>query len=112
MAYIPEERIEWDALSVGATRPAMLKGVPFAFIPFIFFGPVIVVFLSWNPAWLLLMIPLTILARALVARDYNMPRVLLLWMLSGAAFADRSEWGGDSPDVLTGRDPWFGITHE
>jgi type IV secretory pathway VirB3-like protein len=112
MAQVPEERLEWDTLSVGATRPAMLKGVPFAFIPIIFFGPVIVVFLTWNPAWLLLMVPLTILARALVARDYNMPRVLLLWLLSGAAFADRSAWGGDSPDVLGGRDPWFGIPHE
>jgi type IV secretory pathway VirB3-like protein len=58
------------------------------------------------------MVPLTILARALVARDYNVPRVLLLWLLSGAAFADRSTWGGDSPDVLGGRDPWFGIPHE
>ena len=51
-------------------------------------------------------------ARALVARDYNMPRVLLLWLLSGAAFADRSEWGGDSLDVLVRRNPWFGIFHE
>ena len=112
MARLPEERIEWDPLSVGATRPAMLKGVPFAFVPFIFFGPVIVVFVSWNPAWLLLMVPMTILARALVARDYNMPRVLLLWLLSGAAFADRSRWGGDSLDVLVRRHPRFGILHE
>ena len=55
---------------------------------------------------------MTILARALVARDYNMPRVLLLWLLSGAAFADRRRWGGDSLDVLVRRHPRFGILHE
>jgi type IV secretion system protein VirB3 len=107
-----DDRLQWDALSVGATRPAMLKGVPFAFIPIIFFGPVIVVFLTWNPVWLLLMVPLTIAARALVARDHNMPRVLLLWLLSGTAFADRSEWGGESPRPLCKSDPWFGIARD
>ena len=78
------------------------KGVPFAFVPIIFFGPVIVVFVSWNPAWLLLMVPMTILARALVARLQHATRAATL-AVERRGVRRSPPLGGDSLDVLARR---------
>ncbi len=95
-----EESVSWDMLSVGATRPAVIKGlnVPFWFVLPIVGVPLVFVVLTRNPLWLGLIAGLTVFARWLVARDHNRPRILLLCFLSGAAFADRGAWGGDSVD--------------
>lgn len=108
MSHLPDETMHCDTLSVGATRPAMLKGIPFGFVPVIFFFAAGCVFLTRDPLWLLLMIPMALAVRALIARDHNMPRVLLLWLRSGSALADRSVWGGESHDPLGPSGPWFG----
>ena len=91
-----------DVLSVGATRPAVIKGfnVPFPFlIPVVGF-PLIFVSLTRNPFWFALIPALTLLARWLVARDHNRPRVLWLALISGGFLADHRSWGGDSTDPL------------
>lgn len=97
-----DEDVPWDSLSVGATRPAMLKGfdVPFWFIVPILAIPMLVVLLTSNPMWLVLIPLLVLLARWLIARDHNRPRVIMLSFMSGAMFADRGRWGGDSVDPL------------
>lgn len=97
-----DEDVPWDSLSVGATRPAVLKGfnVPFWFILPILGIPMVVVFFTSNPAWLVLIALLTLLARWIVAKDHNKPRVIMLAFMSGAMFADRRRWGGDSVDPL------------
>jgi type IV secretory pathway VirB3-like protein len=99
--------VPWDALSVGATRPAVIKGlnVPFWFILPIVGLPMITVSATAiagnvNPWWLLGIIPLTALGRWVVASDHNRPRVLFLALISGAMFADRRRWGGYSVDPL------------
>jgi type IV secretory pathway VirB3-like protein len=96
------EDVPWDGLSVGATRPAVIKGfnIPFWFILPITGLPALVVVVTSNPLWLSLMLVLTALGRWMVATDHNRPRVLLLAMLSGSLFADRGRWGGDSTDPL------------
>ena len=102
MAPPSEETVPWDALSVGATRPAVIKAlnVPFWFVLPIVGPPMVIVAITRNPFWLLLIAALTMLGRWIVARDHNRPRVLLLALISGAAFAERRRWGGDSVDPL------------
>ena len=96
------EDVPWDVLSVGITRPAVIKGfnIPFWFILPITGVPALLVVVTSNPLWLMLMAPLTGFGRWLVSRDHNRPRVLLLALLSGSMFADRERWGGDSIDPL------------
>ena len=60
MPHLPEETLHCDTLSVGATRPAMLKGIPFGFVPVIFFSAAGCVFLTRDPLWLLLMVPMAL----------------------------------------------------
>ena len=97
-----DEAVPWDPLSVGATRPAVIRGlnVPFWFILPIIGMPMVIVAVTGNPFWLLLIVALTALGRWIVARDHNRPRVLFLALISGALFADRRRWGGDSVDPL------------
>lgn len=101
------EDMPWDGLSVGATRPATMKalGIPFWFVLPVVGLPLILTMMTFNPAWLVLIAVLTALARLLVARDHNRPRVLLLALLSGATFGDRSRWGGVTTDPLGKPDP-------
>src|SRR3984957_344211 len=102
MAAPEDESVLWDALSVGATRPAVIRGlnVPFWFVLPIIGLPMVIVAVTRNPIWLLLIIALTALGRWVVSRDHNRPRVLYLALISGALFADRRRWGGDSVDPL------------
>ena len=102
MSAAEAESVPWDPLSVGATRPAVIRGlnVPFWFVLPIIGLPMIIVSITRNPFWLLLIVALTGLGRWLVSRDHNRPRVLYLALISGAMFADRRRWGGDSVDPL------------
>ena len=97
-----DESVPWDALSVGATRPAVIKGlnVPFWFVLWIIGIPMVVVAATRNPLWLALIPALTALGRWIVSSDHNRPRVLFLALISGSMFADRRRWGGDSVDPL------------
>ena len=96
------ETVPWDSLSVGATRPAVIRGlnVPFWFIIPIVGLPIVLTAVTRNPFWLLGIAVLTVLGRWLVARDHNRPRVLYLALMSGAMFADRRRGGGYSVDPL------------
>jgi type IV secretory pathway VirB3-like protein len=96
------ESVPWDGLSVGATRPAVIKGlnVPFWFVLPIVGVPLVIMAMTRNPFWLLMIVALTVLGRWLVSRDHNRPRVLYLALIAGALFADRRRWGGDSVDPL------------
>jgi len=102
MTGLDDERVPWDVLSVGATRPAVIKGfnVPFWFVLPIIGAPMAVVAATQNPFWLVLIPGLTAAGRWVVASDHNRPRVLFLALISGALFADRRRWGGDSVDPL------------
>jgi len=102
MSAPESESVPWDALSVGATRPAVIKGlnVPFWFVLPIVGLPLLIVATTHNPFWLLLIIVLTVIGRWVVSRDHNRPRVMYLSLISGALFADRERWGGDSVDPL------------
>jgi type IV secretory pathway VirB3-like protein len=102
MSGLEAETVPWDGLSVGATRPAVIKGlnVPFWFVIPIVGFPLVIMAVTRNPFWLLMIVALTMLGRWLVSRDHNRPRVLYLALIAGALFADRGRWGGDSMDPL------------
>ena len=97
-----DELIVPDPLAVGATRPPIVRpfGVPFAYVIPCMVIPLVLVPLTWNPFWLLLIFPLTMLARSVAGRDHNRLRVWRLAYRSGAMFADRRSWQGDSYDPL------------
>ena len=98
------ETVPYDGLSVGATRPPVIRGlnVPFWFLLPIVGLPIVVTAVTRNPFWLLGIAVLTVLGRWLVASDHNRPRVLYLALMSGGMFADRRRWGGASVDPLGG----------
>jgi type IV secretory pathway VirB3-like protein len=98
------ETVPWDSLAVGATRPAVIRGlnVPFWFILPIAGLPIVLTAVTRNPFWLPGIAVLTVLGRWLIGPDHNRPRVLYLALMSGAMFADRRRWGGASVDPLGG----------
>lgn len=103
MANPDHARIPWHPLAVGATRPALVKGflVPAPYLLGILVPPFIMMMITVNVAWLLLMLPLTRAMRDLAGRDHNHPRVLWLSFRSGALLARReAPWHGDTRDPL------------
>lgn len=100
MSLQSHDQVPWEPLSVGATKPAIIKslGVPFWFVLPVMFIPLGFVAATWNPFWLVLIPALAALGRWFVARDHNRPRVLFLALISGSLYADRARWGGDSAD--------------
>jgi type IV secretory pathway VirB3-like protein len=99
-----DETVPWESLAVGATRPAVIRGlnVPFWFLIPVVGLPILLTAATHNPFWLVGIGGLTVLARWLVAGDHNRPRVLYLALMSGSMFADRRRWGGHSVDPLGG----------
>ena len=112
MAARPEdEKIRQDRIALANTRPVLPFGMPWPWMILTVFGPPILLIVTFKPGWLLLWIPLGLIGRAAVAHDHNRPRIYWLWLVSGAALADRSVLHGDSPPALPPRDKWFGNYH-
>lgn len=100
------ERMVWDEVPVADTRPAMKAGIPFYALFVIFFGPGILVVLTFNVFWMTLIPVLWTVVKWAYLGNPNRPFEWLLWIVSGAAFADWREWGGVSDDPHGRRDPW------
>jgi type IV secretory pathway VirB3-like protein len=116
MAAPDDEVIPLDRIAVAETRPALPFGMPWAWLLVTLFLPPILVLLSFvaghpNPWWLILVGVLGFAGRLAVALDPNRPRILRLWVMSGAALADRSRHRGDSPAPFPPPDKWFGNYH-
>jgi type IV secretory pathway VirB3-like protein len=109
MAQQEPERPVWDPLPVADTRMAMKGGVPFFAIFPIFFAPCVLIVFTWNLLWFLLIPAIWLVFRWAYAGNPNRPFEWLLWVLSGAAFADWREWGGASFDPYAAPDPWSGL---
>ena len=108
MARPNDEVIQRDAIALANTRPVLPFGMPWPWLLITMFGPPLLLICTFNPLWMLLWLPMAVLGRAMVAHDPNRPRILWLWLASGAANADRSILRGDSPPAFAPRDPWFG----
>lgn len=90
------EELQVNTLYLAATRPALFAGVPLAVVaPLLMLAGFIMVIFQ-NPLYLAVMAPLWLGARAIVARDYNAMRVLLLYLRTAGRAIDGAEWGGAS----------------
>jgi type IV secretion system protein VirB3 len=90
------EPLETDTLYLAATRPAMFMGVPLAVGALLMMLCGLIVVLLKNPLYLVIMVPLWLAARELVARDYNAVGVVLLYLRSSGRSVDNHLWGGAS----------------
>lgn len=116
MAAPSDEIIPVDRIAVAETRPTLPFGVPWLWMLLSLFGPPILVLISFvvghaNPFWLALVPLMFFVGKLAVAHDPNRPRVIRLWLMSGAALTDRSQHHGDSPLHLPPADKWFGNYH-
>jgi type IV secretion system protein VirB3 len=88
------EDLEESTLYLAATRPALFMGVPLPVAGlFIMAAGFVIVFLK-NPFYEVLMLPVWIGTRFLVARDYNAANVILLWLRTAGRSVDSGTWGG------------------
>jgi type IV secretion system protein VirB3 len=102
------EPLEVDTLYLAATRPALFMGVPLIVgVGFMMLGGFIIVLLK-NPLYELLLVPLWLAARVLVARDYNAVGVALLFLRTAGRGVDGRIWGGASVAPLPIRIPQRG----
>jgi type IV secretion system protein VirB3 len=87
-------QLQESTLYIAATRPALFAGVPLPVAGFFMMLGGFVIILLRNPFFEILILPLWIAARVLVAKDYNAANVLLLWLRTAATGIDASTWGG------------------
>lgn len=105
-----EERLTETTLHIAATRPAMMMGMPMDLCVALAMATTFIGIASMF--YMPLMIPIWWAAALLVRRDYNAPRVFLLWA-KGPGFAlDSGLWGGSSisPFPMQGEKRFRGIT--
>ncbi|MBS0984274.1 VirB3 family type IV secretion system protein [Gluconobacter cerinus] len=113
-----EERLQVDKIALADTRPVLVFGMPLFWLMVTMFVPAIVVVITIvaghpNPWFLIVSVPMALAGRAIVARDLNRPRILLLWLITGSAFAHRKSGQGETLPVLPSKpDPWAGYTHD
>jgi type IV secretion system protein VirB3 len=88
------ESLEESTLYLAATRPALFAGVPLPLAGiFLMAAGFVIVFLQ-NPFYEVLLLPVWMAARLLVARDYNAANVALLWLRTSGRNVDSAIWGG------------------
>ena len=81
---------------VAATRPALFAGVPLPLAGLLIMAAGFVIVLFQNPFYEVLMAPVWIGARLMVARDYNAANVVLLWLRTAGRSVDSPIWGGST----------------
>jgi len=105
-----DEPLTETTLHIAATRPAMMMGMPMDLCVVLAVVTTLIGIASMF--YMPLMIPLWWAATLLVRRDYNAPRVFLLWA-KGPGFAlDSGLWGGSSvsPFPMRSAGSFRGIT--
>jgi type IV secretion system protein VirB3 len=88
------ERLHEDPLYLAATRPALFMGVPLPLAGLFLIMAGFVVVLLKNPLYELMMVPLWLGARTVVARDYNAVNVVVLYLRTAGRSVDSATWGG------------------
>jgi type IV secretion system protein VirB3 len=96
------EPLEADTLYLAATRPAMFMGVPLSLGAMLLMLAGLIVVIFKNPLYLMVMAPLWLAARELVARDYNAVGVVLLYLRTAGRSVDSKRWGGASVSPAPG----------
>lgn len=100
----------WDEVSVADTRPALtIGGIPVYGLAGAFFAPAVVAVLTFNFLWMATIPAILALLRALYADNSNRPFELVLYVVSGSAWADWKTWGGESIDPHGKPEIWNGM---
>lgn len=89
-------QLEESTVYVAATRPALFAGVPLPLAGAFLMAAGFVIVLFKNPFYEVLMIPVWVGARFMVARDYNAANVVFLWLRTAGRGVDSSHWGGST----------------
>ena len=74
----------------------MFMGVPLSLGAMLLMLAGLIVVIFKNPLYLVVMAPLWLAARELVARDYNAVGVVLLYLRTAGRSVDSKRWGGAS----------------
>jgi len=95
-----EEDLEEDVLHVGATRPAMVWGVPFfVIVPLFILCLEIEMILGLKTA-LIYDPPIILIAIGIIKHDYNAHRVWWSWLTTRALMLDDAYWGGTAASAM------------
>ena len=97
---IEEDTLEQDVLHVGATRPAMIWGIPFFVIVPVFIVCVEIEMIMGLKMAFVLGIPIILTSVAVVKHDYNGPRLWWVWLTTRALILDDWHWGGTAAAAL------------
>jgi type IV secretion system protein VirB3 len=100
-----EEPLEEDVLHVGATRPAMIWGIPFFIIVPVFIVCVEIEMIMGLKMALIFGPPIVMTAVAVVKHDYNGPRLWWVWLTTRALILDDWHWGGTAAAALPVKQP-------
>lgn len=96
-----DERLNEDTLFLALTRPPLWLGVPVEATIIIAMTGVLVLMLAGNPVYALAIAgSLLAAARVIVRSDYNMFKLLLLWVRTKGRARNASYWGGSSYSPL------------
>jgi type IV secretory pathway VirB3-like protein len=102
---IAEEDLEEEVLQVGATRPAMIWGIPFFIIVPVFVLCLEIEMIMGLKVACILDPPIILIAVAMVKHDYNGPRLWWVWLTTRALMLDDWHWGGTAASALPVKQP-------
>lgn len=88
------ENLEESTLYIAATRPALFAGIPLPLAGIFMIAAGFIVVLLQNPFYEVLMIPVWMGTKLIVARDYNAANILVLWLRTAGRGVDSPIWGG------------------
>lgn len=91
-----EEALHHDILFLACTRPAMWQGIPLQAAGIIGVGTLLPFIALKNPIVLVMGPVLYLVVRAIVARDYNMFGIIMIYMLTKGSSRNKALWGGCS----------------
>jgi type IV secretion system protein VirB3 len=91
---LEEDDLEQDVLHVGATRPAMVWGIPFFLIVPVFVLCLEIEMIMGMKMAAIFDPPIVLIAVVIVKYDYNGPRLWWVWLTTRALILDDMHWGG------------------
>jgi type IV secretion system protein VirB3 len=95
-----EEGLEEEVLHVGATRPAMIWGIPFFIIVPVFVLCLEIEMILGMKMACILDPAIVLIAVVMVKHDYNGPRLWWVWLTTRALILDDAYWGGTAVAAL------------
>jgi type IV secretory pathway VirB3-like protein len=95
-----EDPLEEEVLHVGATRPAMIWGIPFFIIVPVFVLCLEIEMILGVKMAIILDPPIVLVAVVMVKHDYNGPRLWWIWLTTRALILDDIHWGGTAAAAM------------